>query len=82
MFDVKQFGSGLHVLDLTLTGNGNSATVVQKGSGTHNATINLINVGGSSSLGLLQQGTANQSYSITQSCATLGGCSVSVTQGQ
>jgi hypothetical protein len=66
---------------LTMTGNGNSANITQTGAGSHKATINLANVGGASSLTLLQQGSTNQVYSITQQCANLSGCSVSVTQG-
>jgi hypothetical protein len=29
---------------------------------------------------VLQQGNTNQTYSIQQSCATLGGCLVNITQ--
>lgn len=52
----------------------------QKGDGAHTATINLY---GSqpSDVTLLQQGGTNQSYTLTQTCVTTGGCSVSVTQG-
>jgi len=32
-------------------------------------------------LTLKQQGSTNQSYSLTQNCQTSGGCSVSLTQG-
>ena len=78
---VTQSGTGNHFLDLTLTGNGNSASITQTGSGSHKATINLANVGGASSLTLLQQGSIQQIYSISQQCANLSGCSVSVTQG-
>jgi hypothetical protein len=78
---ILQSGTGNHFLDLTMTGNGNSANITQTGAGSHKATINLANVGGASSLTLLQQGSTNQVYSITQQCANLSGCSVSVTQG-
>lgn len=79
---VTQSGTGSHFLDLTMSGNNNSANITQTGSGSHKATINLANVGGASSLTLIQQGSTNQVYSITQQCANLAGCSVSVTQGQ
>jgi hypothetical protein len=79
---VIQSGTGNHFLDLSITGNGNSANITQKDSGSHKATISLINAGGPSSATLVQQGTTNQVYSITQQCANLSGCSVSVTQGQ
>lgn len=78
---VTQNGAGNHFLDLTMTGNGNNANITQSGTGSHKATINLANVGGASSLTLLQQGSTNQVYSISQQCANLSGCSVSVTQG-
>jgi hypothetical protein len=79
---VVQSGTGNHFLDLSLTGNGNSANVTQTGSAAHKATISLINAGGPSNATLIQQGSTAQIYSITQQCANLNGCSVSVTQGQ
>lgn len=78
---VIQSGTGNHFLDLSITGNGNSASITQKDSGNHKATISLINAGGPSSASLVQQGSISQIYSITQQCANLAGCSVSVTQG-
>ena len=78
---VTQSGTGNHFLDLSLTGNNNTANITQTGSAGHKATINLTNAGGASSLTLLQQGSTAQIYSITQQCANLAGCSVSVTQG-
>jgi hypothetical protein len=81
VFDVTQQGS-IGYLDLSLTGNGHSVTANQKDAGNHKATINLTNAGGSSTVNLVQQGTTAQNINITQQCATLSGCSVSVTQGQ
>lgn len=81
VFDVTQQGSGSHYLDLTLSGNGHNANITQQGSGTHKSTISLSNVGGSSSLTVVQQGSTSQTYSISQQCANLAGCSVSITQG-
>jgi len=81
VFDVIQQGTGSHYLDLTLTGNNNNATINQKDAGSHKATVNLINAGGATTLNLTQQGSTAQSINITQQCATLSGCSVSVTQG-
>ncbi len=78
---VLQSGTGSHYLDLTLTGNSHNVNITQKDAGSHKATINLTNAGGASSLSLVQQGNTAQVYSITQQCATLSGCSVSVTQG-
>lgn len=82
VFDVTQQGTGNQYLDLTLVGNGHSATINQAGTGSHKATISLTNAGGASTLNLTQQGSTAQTYSILQSCATLSGCSVSITQGQ
>jgi len=80
---VTQFGvGGNHYTDLAFTGNGHTANVNQQGTTTHKATINLTNAGGASNVTLLQQGTTAQNINITQQCATLSGCSVSVTQGQ
>jgi hypothetical protein len=79
---VTQSGTGNHFLDLTITGAGNNANITQTGSAGHKATISLINAGGPSNATLTQQGITAQVYSITQQCANLSGCSVSVTQGQ
>jgi hypothetical protein len=81
VFDITQQGSG-SFLDLSLTGNGHNVTANQKDAGSHKATINLTNSGGASNVTLIQQGSTAQNINITQQCATLSGCSVSVTQGQ
>ena len=81
VFDVTQQGAGSY-LDLSLTGNGHNVTANQKDAGSHKATINLTNNGGASNVTLIQQGATAQNINITQQCATLSGCSVSVTQGQ
>ena len=78
---ITQWG-GTHYTDLVLTGNGHKADITQSGVTTHKATINLTNNGGASNVTLIQQGTTAQNINITQQCATLSGCSVSVTQGQ
>jgi hypothetical protein len=80
IFDVTQQGNGSY-FDLSLTGNGHNVTANQKDAGSHKATINLTNAGGSSTVNLIQQGATAQNINITQQCATLSGCSVSVTQG-
>ena len=81
VFDVTQQGSGSY-FDLSLTGTGHSVTASQKDAGSHKATVNLTNAGGASTVTLIQQGATAQNINITQQCATLSGCSVSVTQGQ
>ena len=54
--------------------------MMQKGTGAHSATVTLQ---GSyeTDLTLTQQGSTTQTYTLTQNCATAGGCTVSVTQG-
>ena len=81
VFDVSQQGSG-SFFDLSLVGNGHQVTANQKDAGSHKATVNLTNAGGSSIVNLVQQGSAAQNVNVTQQCATLSGCSVSITQGQ
>jgi hypothetical protein len=81
VFDITQQGTGSY-FDLSLTGNGHNVTANQKDAGSHKATVNLTNSGGSSTVNLIQQGSTAQNINITQQCATLSGCSVSVTQGQ
>ena len=80
IFDITQQGTGSY-FDLALTGNGHNVTAMQKDAGSHKATVNLTNAGGSSTVNLIQQGSTAQNINITQQCATLSGCSVSVTQG-
>ena len=80
IFDITQQGTGSY-FDLALTGNGHNVTAMQKDAGSHKATVNLTNSGGSSTVNLIQQGSTAQNINITQQCATLSGCSVSVTQG-
>jgi len=52
---------------------------MQKGSGNHNAQITLQG-NYPTILNLLQEGSTNKSYTLTQNCQTTTGCSVSVTQ--
>lgn len=70
---------GDHYLSLTTNNDYNDAWIKQEGQGSHSATITL---SGSypTDLYLLQQTSTNQSYTLTQDCQTVGGCSVSVTQ--
>lgn len=75
-----QSGSGTKYSDIKATGNGHTVMLDQKDGGAHGARIEVTNNGGSSNINVLQQGNANQTYSIQQSCATVGGCSVTVTQ--
>lgn len=81
VFDISQQGTGSY-FDLSLVGNGHSVTANQKDAAYHKATVNLTNAGGPSTVNLVQQSSTAQNINITQQCATLGGCSVSITQGQ
>jgi len=77
-----QEGSGSHYAHIYYYQNSHDSItdIEQKGSGSHQARITLQ---GSehTNLNLLQQGSTNQSYNITNTCHTVGGCSVNVTQG-
>jgi len=80
IIDVIQMENSTKFADITLTGNAHNVTILQKGTGAHNATIDLTYGSASSTVDLTQQGSSNQSYSLTQVCYTIGGCSVSLTQ--
>jgi hypothetical protein len=67
--------------DIKLTGDGHTVNLEQSGTGAHSATIDLTNGSASSTLNLDQLGSTDQSYSIEQTCYTVGGCSATVTQG-
>ena len=76
----RQQHDGGKTINLTTWVDGNDITLRQKGAwAQHSATISL---SGSepTTLNLLQQGTTSQSYSLSQTCYTVGGCSISVTQ--
>lgn len=75
-----QNGTGTKYSDIKATGNGHNITLDQKDGGNHAARIEVTNAGGASTINILQQGNINQTYSIQQSCATVGGCAVSLTQ--
>ena len=75
-----QNGTGTKYSDIKATGNGHSITLDQKDGGAHAARIEVTNNGGASTVNVLQQGNTNQTYSVQQSCATVGGCSVGIQQ--
>jgi len=78
--DLYQRGNGGQKwADIVLTGDGHSVDVNQRGSNSASAAIDLTNSGGAYTLDLDQNvTTSNDSYSITGTCATFGGCSVTV----
>ena len=77
---ITQKGNGDKDLRMDIRTDGGEQEVMQKGDGDHTATVNLY---GSyhTDLSLTQQGNTTQSYSITQTCQTSGGCGISLTQG-
>ena len=77
-----QEGIGSHQTNINLFGSGHSVNVNQKGVGNHSADLNLTNSGGAISVNLLQQGSINQSYSLTQTCSLPSGCANTIVQGQ
>ena len=77
---VKQMQNGNKSLDLTIYSDWNEVDIIQRKNGAHSATITL-NGTQPTDLFLTQTGNTTQSYTLTQNCVTVGGCSVSVTQG-
>ena len=79
--EIDQDGDGDKYSRVYFYGSTNNSTVDlnQLGSGNHTAYITLQ---GSykTDLNLTQQGATNQSYSLTQTCVTVGGCTVNITQ--
>ena len=79
---LSQTGSGSHYSHVYYYGSQDGSTVnlTQKDGANHNAQIRLQGTQ-PTTLNLLQQGTSNQSYSVTNTCYTAGGCTLNVTQG-
>lgn len=70
---------GAKTIDLTIYNDNNDVFIRQKGSGaTHTATVELDGTYGTDLT--LKQFNSTASYSLTQNCVTVGGCSISVTQ--
>lgn len=79
---IRQQGDGAKTISLQTNNDYNDVSILQKGAwAQHTANITLSGTD-PTTLNLRQQGTTTQSYSLTQSCVTVGGCSVSVVQGQ
>jgi len=78
--DLYQRGNGGQKwADIVLDGDGHTVDVDQRGSDSASATIDLTNSGGAYDFTLTQNVTTSaDSFSITGSCATAGGCSVIV----
>lgn len=73
---------GAKSIDLTINNDDNNVDIDQRGGGetaNHTATITLDGTYGTN-LDLNQSGTTQNSYTLSQNCMTVGGCSVTVTQ--
>ena len=73
---------GAHTLNLTISNDSNDVWITQAGQPAHTSTITL--TGAYPTDLTLQQGvhatTTAQTYTLSQNCQTVGGCSISVTQ--
>jgi hypothetical protein len=79
---LKQQGSGSHYAEVNLSGGNKTVDVLQEGTASHMASVTLTGPQ-PSSLNLIQSGTTQQYYSITNNCTTAGGCApITVTQGR
>ena len=79
---LKQQDNGSHYAEVNLSGGNKTVDILQQGSAGHMASVTLTGPQ-PSSLNLIQAGSTQQYYSITNNCATVGGCApISVTQGR
>lgn len=79
---LKQQDNGSHYAEVNLSGGNKTVDILQQGSAGHMASVTLTGPQ-PSSLNLIQAGTTQQFYSITNNCTTTGGCApISVTQGK
>ena len=80
--ELWQEGTGSHYAHSYFygTADGSDVDLTQKDGANHNAQIRLQGTQ-PTTLNLLQQGSTNQSYTLTQTCYTVGGCTVNVSQG-
>jgi hypothetical protein len=78
---LQQRNGANHLADINLTGDDHTVTGTQWGQGgAHNFTVDLTNSGGAYNMSTTQTSNTAQTYSLTGSCATVGGCAVSVFQ--
>lgn len=77
--EITQGSSSSKTANVTVYNDNSDISVLQHNNGGH--TANITTSGSyASSLDLEQKGTSANSYSLNQSCQTVGGCSASVTQ--
>ena len=78
---IKQQGKGSKSIDLTIYNDFNEVFIRQKGTNAnHNATITLDGTYGTD-LTLKQLGSTTLNYTLSQTCLTVGGCAITVEQG-
>ena len=76
---IKQKGNGNKNAYLLVYTDGGEQSIVQKDDGAHTATVTLSGAY-HTDLNLIQYGSTDQTYTLTQDCQTVGGCALSVTQ--
>ena len=77
----RQQSSGVKEMNLTIYNDDNNVTARQKGANaTHTANITLDGLYGTD-LTFKQLGTTSYSYTLSQNCMTVGGCTLSIQQG-
>lgn len=78
---IKQQGNGSKSIDLTIYNDENDVFIRQKGTNaTHSATITLDGTYGTDLI-LKQLGSTTLNYTLSQTCLTVGGCAITVEQG-
>ncbi len=80
--ELEQRNSANHFADIVLTGDDHTVYGEQRGGmyGAHSITMDLTNAGGAYNVSVVQNSANAKTYSITGSCASNGGCGVTVTQ--
>jgi hypothetical protein len=79
---LKQQDGGSHYAEVNLSGGNKTVDILQQGSAGHMASV-ILTGPQPSSLNLIQAGSTQQYYSITNNCTTAGGCApITVTQGR
>ena len=78
---LAQTQDGTKTFTATVTSEDSILEAIQIGSGSHSASVQLSGTE-PTTLNMTQQGVNSQQYSLTQTCVTVGGCSVTVIQGQ
>jgi len=76
----KQEADGSKNLTLVIYNDDNTVDIEQNGYATHTASIYLTGTYGTV-LDLSQTASTAQTYSLSQNCQTVGGCNISVSQG-